>query len=176
MRHRIQKHHPPLPRPSLPRPRSCHVHHLVPAIAARLGHGQGARAGFDRQNASRGARGVFQAVEGHEEDGAEGYPQNVERPEPPGASQHLAIIRGVTREEIETKLVEIVRAEKDIPAEQLKPETLLADAGIDSLDSLTILFAIEEQFHISVPDDRSRALRTLGDMIDVVADLLPKAP
>ena len=81
----------------------------------------------------------------------------------------------MTRDEIETKLVEIVRAEKDIPAEQLKPETLLVDAGIDSLDSLTILFAIEEQFHISVPDDRARALRTLGDMIDVVADLLPKA-
>ncbi|MEA2491377.1 MAG: Phosphopantetheine attachment site [Acidobacteriota bacterium] len=81
----------------------------------------------------------------------------------------------MTRDEIETKLVAIVREEKDIPAEQLKPETLLAEAGIDSLDSLTILFAIEEQFGISIPDDRSRALRTLGDMIDVVDDLLPKA-
>jgi acyl carrier protein len=85
------------------------------------------------------------------------------------------MIRGVTREEIETKLVAIVRQEKNVPAEQLKPEMLLADAGIDSLDSLTILFAIEEEFHISIPDDRARALRTLGDMIDVVDDLLPKA-
>lgn len=81
----------------------------------------------------------------------------------------------MTRDEITERLVAIVRKEKDIPQEQLKPETLLADAGIDSLDSLTILFAIEEEFGISVPDDRARALRTFGDMVDVVDDLLPKA-
>lgn len=81
----------------------------------------------------------------------------------------------MTRGEIEEKLIAIVRQEKDIPAEQLRPETLLADAGIDSLDSLTILFAIEEQFRISVPDDRARAMRSFGDMIDLVEELLPKA-
>jgi acyl carrier protein len=57
----------------------------------------------------------------------------------------------------------------------LKPETLLADAGIDSLDSLTILFAIEEQFKISIPDDRARQMKTFGDMIDAVAALVPAA-
>jgi acyl carrier protein len=175
MRYRIEQNHPPIRRPALPRSRSGHVHDLVPVQPALPGHSQGTSAGFDRKNASLGAGGVFHPVQREEEHGTERDPENVERPEPARASQHLAIIRGVTREEIETKLVEIVRAEKDIPAEQLKPETLLADAGIDSLDSLTILFAIEEQFHISVPDDRSRALKTLGDMIDVVADLLPKA-
>lgn len=85
------------------------------------------------------------------------------------------MIRSVTRDEITERLIAIVRKEKDIPQEQLQPETLLADAGIDSLDSLTILFAIEEEFGISVPDDRARALRTFGDMIDAVDDLLPKA-
>jgi acyl carrier protein len=81
----------------------------------------------------------------------------------------------VTRGEIEEKLVAIVRKEKEIPAEQLRPETLLTDAGIDSLDALTILFAIEEEFRISVPDDRARAMKTFGDMIDLVEVLLPKA-
>ena len=56
----------------------------------------------------------------------------------------------------------------------LQPETPLADAGIDSLDSLTILFAIEENFHISIPDDRARAIKTFGDMIDVVQELVPQ--
>lgn len=77
----------------------------------------------------------------------------------------------MTREEIEEKLIAIVRQEKDIPAGLLKAETSLAEAGIDSLDSLTILFAIEEQFAISIPDDRARAMKTFGDMIDIVADL-----
>jgi acyl carrier protein len=75
------------------------------------------------------------------------------------------------RAEIERKLIEIVRSEKQIPEEKLTPQTALADAGIDSLDALTILFAIEEQFGISIPDDKARAMKTFGDMIDVVAEL-----
>jgi len=80
----------------------------------------------------------------------------------------------MTRREIEQKLIEIVRQEKpDLPAEQLTPEAALADAGIDSLDALTILFAIEETFKISVPDDRARSMKTFGDMIEAVVALVP---
>lgn len=79
----------------------------------------------------------------------------------------------MTRTEIEKALIEIVRKEKDIAEEKLTPETVLADAGIDSLDSLTILFAIEEHFKISISDTRARQIRTFGDMIDAIAELLP---
>ena len=78
----------------------------------------------------------------------------------------------MTRAEIEEKLVGIVRKEKAVPDEKLTLETPLADAGIDSLDALTILFAIEEEFHISIPDDRARAMRTFGDMVDSIEALV----
>ncbi len=79
----------------------------------------------------------------------------------------------MTREEIERKLVEIVRQEKsDIPEEKLIAAAPLADAGIDSLDALTILFAIEEEFHVSIPDEKARAMKTFGDMVDIVEGLL----
>ena len=68
-----------------------------------------------------------------------------------------------------------MQQEKNIPQELLQSDTPLAEAGVDSLDSLTILFAIEEQFRISIPDDRARAITTFGDMIDVVQELLPPA-
>lgn len=74
----------------------------------------------------------------------------------------------MTRGEIEEKLIAIVRQEKNVADELLKPETSLADAGIDSLDSLTILFGIEEQFRISIPDDEARAVRTFGDLADII--------
>ena len=78
----------------------------------------------------------------------------------------------MTRGEIEQKLIEIVRTEKkDIPQENLALSTSLAEAGIDSLDSLTILFAIEETFHISIPDEDARAMKTFGDMVNVVERL-----
>jgi acyl carrier protein len=81
------------------------------------------------------------------------------------------MIRIVTRDEIARQLVAIVRQEKEVAEDLLKPETSLAEAGIDSLDSLQILFAIEEQFRISIPDDRARAMKTFGDMIDIVENL-----
>jgi len=79
----------------------------------------------------------------------------------------------MTRDEIERKLIDIVRHEKsDIPDEKLTAETPLAEAGIDSLDALTILFAIEEEFHVSIPDEQARSMKTFGDMIDIVEGLV----
>jgi len=77
------------------------------------------------------------------------------------------------RDEIRQKLIEIVRKEKDLPDDKLALDTPLADAGIDSLDALTILFAIEETFHISIPDDKARSMKTLGDMVTIVEELAP---
>ena len=74
----------------------------------------------------------------------------------------------MTRAEIEEQLIAIVRQEKNIADELLKPETSLVDAGVDSLDSLTILFAIEEHFRISIPDDEARAVTTFNDLIDII--------
>jgi acyl carrier protein len=79
----------------------------------------------------------------------------------------------MNREEIERRLLDIVKNEKNIPDDKLAPETPLADAGIDSLDALSILFAIEEQFHISIPDDKARSIKTFSDMITTVEELLP---
>jgi acyl carrier protein len=78
------------------------------------------------------------------------------------------------RDEIQQKLIEIVKNEKDVPDDKLSMDTPLADAGIDSLDALTILFAIEETFHISIPDDKARAIKTLGDMVNIVQELAPE--
>lgn len=78
----------------------------------------------------------------------------------------------MTRDEIERALIEIIRQEKPLPEELLRSDASLAEAGIDSLDSLTILFAIEERFHISIPDDTARSMRTFGDMVRAVEALL----
>jgi acyl carrier protein len=78
----------------------------------------------------------------------------------------------VTREEIEQQLIAIIRQEKNMPADLLHADSELAAAGIDSLDSLTILFAIEEHFRISIPDTTARGMKTFGDMVDAVADQL----
>ncbi|GAC1438738.1 MAG: hypothetical protein NVSMB68_10390 [Thermoanaerobaculia bacterium] len=79
----------------------------------------------------------------------------------------------MTRDEIEKKLIAIVQQEKpELRPDALTADAALADAGIDSLDALTILFAVEETFKISVPDNRARAMKKFGDMVDAVAEQL----
>lgn len=73
------------------------------------------------------------------------------------------------RSELEARLIGIVRREKNLPDDNLAMATPLAAAGIDSLDALTILFAIEEELGVHIPDDRARGIRTFGDMVDAVA-------
>ena len=103
--------------------------------------------------------------------GTEQDPQGVEHPEAPAHVGYHS--RAMQRDEIRQKLIEIVKKEKDLPDDKLALDTPLADAGIDSLDALTILFAIEEEFHISIPDDRARSMKTFGDMVDSIELLLP---
>lgn len=79
----------------------------------------------------------------------------------------------MTRAEIEQKVIAIIHDQKTIPEGALEPETPLASLGIDSLDALSILFAVEEAFSISVPDDRARQIRTMQDMVTAIEELLP---
>jgi acyl carrier protein len=79
----------------------------------------------------------------------------------------------MTRGEIEDKVIAIIRDQKTIPDDALTREVPLADLGIDSLDALSILFAVEEAFTVTVPDDRARSIRTMDDMITVIEELLP---
>ena len=176
MRHAIAEHHPPPPHPALPPPGVGHVDGFVGAIASVIGAAKeidGANCRLIAQNPIVPPGRILGAADGEEERGADRDPQRVEQPiAPPHARYHS---RPMTRAEIERKLLDIVKNEKDIPDDKLSPDTALADAGIDSLDALSILFAIEEQFHISIPDDKARSIKTFGDMVTTVEELLPAA-
>jgi acyl carrier protein len=160
MRHAIAENDPPIAL-------SRHVYRFV---AWPMQDCQRADRGIVAENSPRTPRRILAVSHREKKQRAEQNPRGVEQPIAPA---HRGYHSGpMTRAEIEEKLIAIVRKEKDVPDDKLSLETPLADAGIDSLDALTILFAIEEEFHISVPDDRSRAMKTFGDMVDSIEMLL----
>lgn len=170
MRNAVEKHDPAVLGPALAAARPRHVHHFVAAQPALGGSRERPSSGLDRENAPLRTRRILEPAQCEKENGADGDPRRVEPP------KHAAIIRAVTRGQIEEKLIAIIRQEKNIADDQLRTGTLLSDAGIDSLDALTILFAIEEQFTISVPDNEARAMKTFGDLVDIVAKRVPGEP
>ena len=60
---------------------------------------------------------------------------------------------------------------KHIPKESITPERTLESLALDSLDSITLLFELEEVIGVTIPDDRLRTLRTAGDVVDSLRQL-----
>jgi acyl carrier protein len=67
---------------------------------------------------------------------------------------------------------------KDIIVEQLgvKPEQVvptakfIEDLGADSLDTVELVMALEEEFGIEVPDDQAEKLQSVGDVLKYVEE------
>ncbi len=67
---------------------------------------------------------------------------------------------------------------KSIIAEQLgvKPEEVTAgasfidDLGADSLDTVELVMALEEEFGIEIPDEDAEKMSTVGDAIKYIED------
>ncbi len=55
----------------------------------------------------------------------------------------------------------------DFDESRLKPEATIESLGLDSLDKIEFIFALEKEFDITVPD-REVTLNSIQDIIDVV--------
>jgi acyl carrier protein len=70
------------------------------------------------------------------------------------------------------RVIAVIAATQKISAEKIRPESTFQELGIDSLDGINILFALENEFEINIPDDSARSIRSVGEMIDGVGALL----
>lgn len=64
---------------------------------------------------------------------------------------------------------------KHISRDRISLESSLQDLGLDSLDKVTLLFELEKQFQISIPDDEVRSIRSARDVVEGVARLVANA-
>jgi acyl carrier protein len=60
---------------------------------------------------------------------------------------------------------------KHVPPERITLETTLADLGMDSLDTVTMLFELETRLQISIPDEAAKSVRTVRDVVDGIRGL-----
>ena len=61
---------------------------------------------------------------------------------------------------------------KRIPLESVSLDSEFQQLGIDSMDAVEILFALENEFDISIPDDDVRSVRNVRNMCEGVEKLL----
>lgn len=76
----------------------------------------------------------------------------------------------MTREEIVSITNEVFAESFEIEPERLVPEAnIFLDLGLDSLDTVDLVVAIQKRFAVQVRDDeRVRTLRTLADVYSFI--------
>jgi acyl carrier protein len=68
---------------------------------------------------------------------------------------------------LQDRLFDLVAEECDVPRESLDRATTLMELG-DSLTRVEAVMEIEDAFEIALPDDEVDAVRTLGDLVEIV--------
>lgn len=70
---------------------------------------------------------------------------------------------------IEDKVKEIIVDQLGVEADQVKPEAaFIDDLGADSLDTVELVMALEEEFDLEIPDEEAEKIKTVGDAINYI--------
>jgi acyl carrier protein len=68
---------------------------------------------------------------------------------------------------LQDKVVDIIVERLGVNKEQVTPEaSLIEDLGADSLDTVELVMAFEEEFGESIPDEDAEKLKKVGDIVE----------
>ncbi len=73
---------------------------------------------------------------------------------------------------IADKVIEIITREQHLAPGVVKPESTFAELGIDSLDGVNILFALEQEFKIDIPDSVAQNMRGVRQVVDALTRVM----
>jgi acyl carrier protein len=77
---------------------------------------------------------------------------------------------------INTRVVKIVSEQLGIEESKITPESsFVDDLGADSLDTVELVMAFEESFEVEIPDEESVKIRTVGDAINYIKEMVAAA-
>lgn len=72
---------------------------------------------------------------------------------------------------LEDKVKDIIVEQLGVNAEQVTPEaSFIEDLGADSLDTVELVMAFEEEFGAEIPDDDAEKLTTVGAVISYLKE------
>ncbi|MGO9262536.1 MAG: acyl carrier protein [Bryobacteraceae bacterium] len=79
-------------------------------------------------------------------------------------------------DELIQRVLKVIATSRRIPLETITIDSEFQQLGIDSMDAVEILFALENEFDISIPDEEVRSVRNVRQMCEGVEKLIAAKP
>jgi len=79
------------------------------------------------------------------------------------------------RADIQQRVEKVVAQVLKADPKDIRPESNFAfDLGADSMSSVALIAAFEEEFDIEMQEDKAREVQTVGEAVDFIAQYLPQ--
>ena len=75
-------------------------------------------------------------------------------------------------EEIEEQVIQVIAQSQQLSVEQVKLDTTFEEIGMTSLDALALIFDLEEEFNISIPNEEAMGIRNVREAVESVTKLV----
>jgi acyl carrier protein len=75
----------------------------------------------------------------------------------------------------EQRVKDIIVEQLGVSADQVTPDAkFIEDLGADSLDTVELVMALEEEFGHEIPDEEAEKLQSVGDVIKYIEEIRAK--
>jgi acyl carrier protein len=74
--------------------------------------------------------------------------------------------------ELIERVTSVIAKTQHIPPETVTIDSTFQELNIDSLDGINILFALESEFDVDIPDDAAKQIRSVREMVGGIEKLL----
>ena len=78
----------------------------------------------------------------------------------------------LTQPELTQRILRIIAETQRKDAAQVTIDSSFEELGIDSMDGINIIFALENEFNINVPDEEVKNIRSVRDVVEGVIRLI----
>ena len=72
-------------------------------------------------------------------------------------------------------VIAVIAREQRLPAESISPDATFEQLKIDSLDGVNIVFALEEKYNLTIPDEVAREMKSVRQVVDALRTQLGAA-
>ncbi len=75
-------------------------------------------------------------------------------------------------QELQARVLSVVAAQVGREVDGIPMEKSFSELGLESLDAFEILFALEDEFGVDIPDESAHSIDSVAKLVEIMAQVL----